>query len=493
MTTETPGPITISASQLSTFSDCPRKWAFDKLDGVPRGETEATNEGKAIHDEVEQWYLHGTPPKRKAALALLAHLPERGPQVVPEVPFEFVWPGLDYLAHGFVDLNDYAERRVYDHKTVRSLSRSLKTAEELRLDAQGVLYSVAMRVLTKSTRPVSLQWTYVVREEPKTRPPKTELVTLDHTDADVEEGLAKWTPVAAEILRLRKAGGRALDVLPNTDACMKYGPCQYRDLCPDYGRSSKPQPQEDDMSMDLLARLAAASAAPMTATPTAQAEASARNPMDEITSDPSMPTAPKMGLLDTLRVDDTVTPAIKPPDAQPNVSPTEPALPEAEVVTEKPAAKRRGRPPKTVHPEQPAALIESALGEAFDAKIKSEPLGAFFSNSIETDELALIKTMDEAARAEREAERDEDEYRSATEAKIAELKAAVDNAASLAERQVDVKFVYEAPKSLDVNASDFDLEAFVESVCEKAARVDDLDVRLQAARIAVDLLAVRKS
>lgn len=470
MTTETPGPITISASQLSTFSDCPRKWAFDKLDGVPRGETEATNEGKAIHDEVEQWYLHGTPPKRKAALALLAHLPERGPQVVPEVPFEFVWPGLDCLAHGYVDLNNYAERRVYDHKTVRSLSRSLKTAEELRLDAQGVLYSVAMRVLTKSTRPVSLQWTYVVREEPKTRPPKTELVTLDHTDADVEEGLAKWTPVAAEILRLRKAGGRALDVLPNTAACMKYGPCQYRDLCPDYGRSSKPQPQEDDMSMDLLARLAAASAAPMTATPTAQAEASSRNPMDEITSDPSMPTAPKMRLLDTLRVDDTVTPAIKPPDAQPNVSPTEPALPEAEVVAEKPAAKRRGRPPKTVHPEQPSAPIESAS----NASLLSPSQKAALDRTVDLngDEAALDQAR--------------------VEYKAAELKEALDNATSLAERQVDVKFVYEAPKSLDVNASDFDLEAFVESVCEKAARVDDLDVQLQAARIAVDLLAVRK-
>ena len=217
------------------------------------------------------------------------------------------------------------------------------------------------------------------------------------------------------------------------------------------------------MSMDLLARLAAASAQPMTATPAAQAEASARNPMDEITSDPSVPTAPKMGLLDTLRIDDGVTPAIKPPDAQPNVSPTEPALPEPEPVVEKPK-RGRGRPPKATPPAEPNMPVGTVLLPLVEANPSLK---------------AVECILDETAQAE--------------DSHPPEMsKDVVETLTRLRAEAQEVKFVYEAPKSLDIKASDFDLELFVESVCEKASKADDLEVQLQAARIAVDLLAVRK-
>lgn len=491
---ETPGPFTISASQLSTYADCPRKWAFDKLDGVPRGDTAATNEGKLIHAQVEAYYKTGEVPARPEARAALTHMPPRErPGLIPEMLFEFVWPGLDCLAHGFVDLAAMVDREVHDLKTVSNLKRSQKTPEELRLDAQAVLYSTAVRVLTRSMDPVTLQWTYVVREQPKTRAPKTEPVRLVHTAADAEEGLAKWTPIAAEILKWRKQGGRALDVLPNTDACVKYGPCQYRDLCPDYaGHAKKPEP-EVAMSPELLARLAAASGAPMPVRAEPEAE-SPRAPTDEITQDPNRPTPPKMALLDTLRVDLGVKPAVVPPDAQPDVTPEDPPPPPPEPVVEKP--KRRGRPPKAPQVEslysEVAQTPEPTLSEAV------RTVGLF--GALGPDQALAGKTVVmEAVKAE-----DAEQIAARGFTQVADDRP-IDNQDTLAEVVNDyhkavkqgAKFTYEStkldgPKELDIRAPDFDLEAFVESVCDKASRVEDIEIQLQAARIAVDLLAVRK-
>ena len=464
---ETPGPFTISASQLSTYADCPRKWAYDKLDGVPRGDTAATNEGKLIHGQVEAYYKEGTVPARPEARAALTHMPPREqPGLKSEMPFEFVWPGLDALAHGFIDLVDFRYRAVHDLKTVGNLKRSLKTEEDLRYDAQAVLYSTALRVLTQSMDPVTLQWTYVVREQPKTRAPKTEPVRLVHTAEDAEVGLAKWTPVAAAILKLRKAGGRALDVLPNTDACVKYGPCQYRDLCPDYTGHAKKPSKEEPMAPELVARLASLSGAPMVVRTETEAEA-ARAPTDEITQDPNRPQPPKMALLDTLRIDLGATPAIVPPDAQPNVSPVDPPLPVVEPVVEKP---KRGRKPKAA---LDVGQVETVLLPLVQPGAQEEVVEHCCGYTAKTQ---TPKELDKVVEECHDAVLAQKEFVSQ----------------STPVRAPDVKFVYEAPTSLDVRANDFDLDAFVESVCEKAAKSDELEVQLQAARIAVDLLAVRK-
>lgn len=48
----------LSASQLKTFTLCPRKWAFDKRDRVPRPDTQNPL-GTRVHEILEAWYpLH---------------------------------------------------------------------------------------------------------------------------------------------------------------------------------------------------------------------------------------------------------------------------------------------------------------------------------------------------------------------------------------------------------------------------------------------------
>ena len=43
----------ISPSQVKAFTACPRKWAFDKIDGVTRPGSPSTDLGTRVHDTLE--------------------------------------------------------------------------------------------------------------------------------------------------------------------------------------------------------------------------------------------------------------------------------------------------------------------------------------------------------------------------------------------------------------------------------------------------------
>ena len=348
-----PQPIVqISASQLSTFKACPRKWAFDKIDNVPRPDTAATNEGKAIHAEVEAWFRDGTPCQTPAALALLAHLPQRDPALQVEQPFDFVWPWLeDVRCHGFIDLIDPRTDTVYDHKTVGDLKRFPKTAEDLRNDAQVTLYGLAYRTMHPSTATVALQWTYVQRKHRLGQSPPTDPVRLSQSITALETALGVWRPVAEELVQIRRSHTRAADVRADPSACYQYGPCPHRDSCVDFAGTRRAAPQEPTpmLSPEARARLKAASQAPVPPTPPPESAVSTITPASAPTPANQPPPMSRLAALsEALNV---VAPAIVPPDAQPNVSPAEPPPPPLEPV-------KRGRKPKAATP--PAAAPKAA-------------------------------------------------------------------------------------------------------------------------------------
>ena len=57
----------VSASQITTFRDCPRKWYFDKIVKVPRVSTAATELGSAVHEELEHYLKEGRNPSNTPA------------------------------------------------------------------------------------------------------------------------------------------------------------------------------------------------------------------------------------------------------------------------------------------------------------------------------------------------------------------------------------------------------------------------------------------
>lgn len=367
-----PEPVLISASQLATFQDCPVKWGYDKLDGREREESDAANQGTAIHSEVEAWFDSGVAPSKPESLALLQHLPARGePGLRVEAPISFVWPGVDVpvLVRGYMDLFRGARAggrpKVWDHKST-SRKKYIKTADDLKGDAQVVCYGVGARLETvwaggELPDEVDFQWTYVIREQPKTRAPYTEPVEFTQNLTDLESGLRRWSPVVAAIAAAHQIPKgekpRALQLHPDQAACHKYGGCPHRFVCPHYVGKPEPEPEVKPVSPEMRARLAAASA-----------QAPRPLPSAEPTPPPmaSEFTPPKMGLIDTLRIQD-VPAQVVPPDAQPNVSVNDPPPPPLVEV----APKRRGRPPKdrsVAPPPAPAPLAQQISAQVDPSK-----------------------------------------------------------------------------------------------------------------------------
>jgi len=367
-------PVLISASQLATYQDCPVKWGFDKLDGAAREASAAAEEGSAIHAEVEDWFDRGVPPTKPESLALIPHLPARGEAGLRvEAPISFVWPGVDVpvLVRGYMDLYRGGPRpKVWDHKST-SRKKYIKSVDDLRFDAQVVCYGVGARlesVWAGGGIPdeVDFQWTYVIREQPKTRAPYTEPVEFTQNLTDLELGLRQWGPVVEAITAAHQIPKgekpRALQLHPDQGGCHKYGGCPHRFVCPHYaGREQPPEPEVKPMTPEMRARLAAASAQAPRPLP----------PPDPPTAPTSEFTPPKMGLIDTLRIQDAPA-QVLPPDAQPNVSPTDPPIPALVGV----APKRRGRPPKdrSASPAEPVVLVDGRPMEPARAVLAVGPM-----------------------------------------------------------------------------------------------------------------------
>ncbi len=386
--------ILVSASQFSTFQTCKRAWAFDKIDGIKKPETSATNEGQSIHAEVENYYLTGEPPTRPESLALLLHLPNKADtKAVPETAFTFTWPGQEAVVRGFMDLFQYEPMRVWDHKTTSS-KRYFKTEADLITDPQALCYGLAARVLAKNFNAsdnVDLQWTYVIRERPKTRPPHTQAVTLSQTLTMLEDGIALLNPIVSDIVQITKSKVPAAQVDPSPgDACFKYGGCPYKDRCPDYaGHKPKGLEMPDN---DLLALLRAASNEPVAdvALPALDSQRPPEPaPVKETVESLSMPP------IDTSKVETVAdVQAVVPADAQPNVSQTEPPVPPAV------EASKRGRPkaktadvpvPPTVLPTPPQAPPKAAPTNVLES-VKTLAIQALESNSFVEAQI-LVDTL----------------------------------------------------------------------------------------------------
>lgn len=237
-----------SASQIATFRDCRRKWAFktiDKIDGAPNAYAEL---GTLIHHYLEQYLQDGSLPGGQEVLLTvekrgkgipytgddilaimlpgLKHLPKPG-IAIPEEGFEIDLGELGTLV-GYIDAQfvDCGVPVTVDHKTTSGLQWAL-TGEELREDPQGVIYSVyAMEKSGLDT--VKCRWIYYLTDPKKARSKKTE-VEIRLTD------LAKsWQNIIVdvqEMKRLRDSGVKAAGVPYDARACDKYGGCPYRTIC----------------------------------------------------------------------------------------------------------------------------------------------------------------------------------------------------------------------------------------------------------------------
>mgnify|MGYP001616370821 CR=1 FL=1 len=172
-------PFQASASSVSTFELCPRKWGWAKLDGLESPQHPSAAFGTSVHGHIQQWLQSRVVPgggsrEEKVAQAIIAHLPP--PQLVDpnlvEAGLSIRLGGVYFI--GYVDLfvPKYPETgrpRVYDHKTTSSFDWAL-APETMVDDVQATLYAYWALMDTRAAE-VEVQWTYgLTRGAPKALP-----------------------------------------------------------------------------------------------------------------------------------------------------------------------------------------------------------------------------------------------------------------------------------------------------------------------------------
>ena len=131
----------VSASQIKTWNDCPRKWGFKYIDGLEDPPSKAAILGSKVHAELER-YLEGgdideASDAGKIAATALDLLPE--PRVDLSVEEEVVFELDGVTFRGFVDLIDPAGPTIFDHKTSSDPKRWGLTEETLVDDVQALM------------------------------------------------------------------------------------------------------------------------------------------------------------------------------------------------------------------------------------------------------------------------------------------------------------------------------------------------------------------
>ena len=238
----------LSASQIATFTLCPRKWAFDKRDKVPRPDTPSTALGTRVHEILEAWLRDGTPPDLDETFSY--ENPKRPGEQVVRLPGRIAHEGLHLLPaprtpgldiEGWLSLRTRAtvwtgrldlryvdaatgEAVVHDHKTTSSPAYA-KTPETLRTDPQALLYAASEMVRLGVDR-VRLDWLYL-----PTNGGKAWKVSLPVLRDDIAPDLDRIEETAVLIHRTHAAGLAARDIPGNPQACDAFGGCEYALIC----------------------------------------------------------------------------------------------------------------------------------------------------------------------------------------------------------------------------------------------------------------------
>ena len=224
------GRHVLSASQLSTFTLCQRKWAWRYIAGVQEPSGAAAVLGGEVHSVLEAWLASGVAPDRSTrpgtiALAGLKHLPPPGSGVV-EHGFLLHTPRNTYI--GYIDWQGFFDGLVtiLDHKTTSNLAYA-KTAEDLLSDIQALIYAL-FACIAWNTKEVQLKWVYyTTASTPRSpAPTKTKIhlpLVLDRFDA-IET-------VGEEIGRHIAHQTHPLALPATVSACGAYGGCPHRTRC----------------------------------------------------------------------------------------------------------------------------------------------------------------------------------------------------------------------------------------------------------------------
>lgn len=218
--------LRLSASQIQTFSNCQRAWAWKYVAGVEEPPSPAAEKGRAVHAELEKYLKGGaidfTTEIGYIAAAGLEHLPKPGtPGLLIEQEFHFEGPsGHSYL--GYKDLEEPGT--VTDHKTTSDL-RWQKSQEELRADIQATLYATDYFRQHPEEPQVGLRWVYYQTKNTR----KSAVTYIRVSQPETWQRFLEIEKIAE--LMAEASTKQPLDLPANVNHCSAYGGCPHQGRC----------------------------------------------------------------------------------------------------------------------------------------------------------------------------------------------------------------------------------------------------------------------
>lgn len=252
---------TISFSAIESFDPalggCARKWAFSRLDGVPKPQSPGAALGSRCHELWESYLRDGTPfdlstPEGRICDATRHLLPAPGSCMAVEEAFRFTWEGVTWAGKKDAVYMVKHNIVVLDHKTTSDFRYAKTTREALLEHPQAPLYAVAEAQGTWQR--VFLAWNHVKHNVTfdKNAPPNARGYTIKRAGrpvaleppvrlivsrSEAEDALGKHVPTAKRMLQIIQEppapidGSIARALEPNPDACDAFGGCPYRSQC----------------------------------------------------------------------------------------------------------------------------------------------------------------------------------------------------------------------------------------------------------------------
>lgn len=240
-------PFRASASQISTWKLCHRKWFYDKVLKIPQGYKPGTEVGTAIHTALEDYQATG---KRLEGSSIVSYRDNKNRlHEVDIVPIlKEVWdyplvvdrvmePGTvgerkvdifigDIPLTGRIDLSwqDGSTMYIMDYKSTKNFKYMLDP-EEATYDPQTIVYS-SWALEQDGVEEVVFYFLYIRTVAPFVKPRPIE---VRHT----KETLKDYLDAASEILLEMKKARQVPEyrIAQNKDACWKYGRCAYQQKC----------------------------------------------------------------------------------------------------------------------------------------------------------------------------------------------------------------------------------------------------------------------
>ncbi len=261
----------VSASQIKTYLDCPRKWYLQKIVGLPSPSSASTELGKDIHSIIEAYFRDGLdiPETDTGAIAKrgLEYLPSRDEDLSIELGIHEALPIKDSPVPimGFIDLLHKGAGfvRIIDHKTTSS-KKYTKTSKELGYDVQMNIYARSIFDNMPAFEQVEVVHVYYGTKAPAWSSSVSYVLTRQENDDHFNEIVKTIDKMKIDAIKEEN------EVEKNLEACFKFGGCPYRSECllkrKEIDTMTQTQGQDLASKLGLTAPKAPVQAAPVQAT-----------------------------------------------------------------------------------------------------------------------------------------------------------------------------------------------------------------------------------